>query len=328
MRHIKTIIKAVISIGLFTYLVYTSDRDQIVKVLGNIYNVNGLKYLALAVAAGLLSILLMTIRWQIILKEYGQNFPLKMLFEFYLIGLFFNNFLPTSIGGDIVRIYKVVGDSVDRTAGFASVILERVLGIASTLFLAITSLYYVSHYFNDDRILYTSVILFVLIVCFFILITRQKPVEFLLNLFDKITLLNIGKKISKLIEAFYNLKEKRRIFVWVFVLSLFSQVSIVLLNFAVVCAMDINVDLAYLFLVVPVTFMLTMLPSINGVGIRDGGYVFLLGKIGISRAAAVSLSFMNVLIPMFISLWGGVLFLTQRKKSTFNEVKAIEKNLL
>ena len=327
MRHFKTIIKAVISLSLFSYLVYTSDKARIIEVLSNIYKANGLMYLSIAICASLLSIFLMTVRWQIILKQYGQNISLKKLYEFYLIGLFFNNFLPTSIGGDIVRIYKVVGDSEDRTAGFASVILERILGIASTLFLAITSLYYVSHYFEDDRILYTSVVLFALIVGFFILITRKKPFEFLLNVFDKFTLLKIGEKINKLIEAFYSLKEKRRVFVWIFILSFLSQVSIVIMNYAIVRAMDIDVDLAYLFLVVPVTFMLTMLPSINGVGIRDGGYVFLLAKIGISRAAAISLSFMNVLIPMFISIWGGILFLTQRKKSTMNEVEAIEKNL-
>ena len=327
MRHLKTIIKAVISIGLFSYLVYTSDQSKIIEVLSNIYKANGLIYLTMAVAAGLLSILLMAIRWQIILKEYDQNISLKKLFEFYLIGLFFNNFLPTSIGGDIIRIYKVVGDSEDRTAGFASVILERALGIASTLFLAITSLYYVSHYFEDDRILYTSIALFSLIISFFILITRKKPFEFLLNLFDKFTLLKIGEKINKLIEAFYFLKEKRRVFMWVFTLSFFSQVLIVFMNYAIVLAMDIDVDLMYLFLVVPVTFMLTMLPSINGVGIRDGGYVFLLAKVGISRAAAISLSFMNVLIPMFISLWGAILFFTQRKNNNMSEVEAIEKNL-
>jgi len=327
MRHLKTIIKAVISLGLLSYLVYTSDQAKIIEILSNIYKANGLMYLSFALCAGLLSIFLMTVRWQIILKQFDQNISLKKLFEFYLIGLFFNNFLPTSIGGDIVRIYKVVGDSEDRTAGFASVILERALGIASTLFLAITSLYYVSHYFEDDRILYTSVILFGIIVGFFILITRKRPFEFLLNLFDKFTILRIGEKIAKLIEAFYYLKERRKVFIWVFVLSFFSQVSIVIMNYTVVLAMDIDVDLTYLFLVVPVTFMLTMLPSINGVGIRDGGFVFLLAKIGISQAAAISLSFMNVLIPMFISIWGAILFLTQRKKSTMSEVEAIEKNL-
>ncbi len=327
MQRIKILVKIAISLGLFSYLVYISDPHRIVEVLGNVYNENGLLFLSMAISFGLLSILLMSIRWRIVLENYDVLLSLKRLSGFYFIGLFFNNFLPTSIGGDIIRIYKVIGDSDNRTASFASVIVERVLGIAATLFLSITSLYYVSHYFNDDKILYTSIILFGLIVSAFILITRKKPFEFLVNVFDKITLLNIGEKINKLLGAIYTLKEKRKVFVWVFVLSILSQVAIVFMNYAFVRALDIKVDLAYLFLVVPVTIILTMLPSINGVGIRDGGFVFLLSKVGVSGAAAISLSFLNVIIPMFISLWGGILFLMQKKKMKIDEVRVLEKNI-
>lgn len=327
MRHLKTVVKAIISIGLFSFLVYTSDPQQILNILGNIYRNDGLLYLVLALMAGIVSIFLMSYRWKIILDHYNLKIRLPRLFGFYLIGLFFNNFLPTSIGGDIVRIYKVIGDTDERTTSFSSVIIERLVGIAATLFLSITSLYYVSHYFKDERILYTSVILFSLIIVFFFLITRNRPFEFLLKIFDKVTLLNIGEKINKLIEAIHVLREKRRIFVWMFLLSVLAQVAIVFMNYAIVRALDIAVDLTYLFLVVPVTFMLTMLPSINGVGIRDGGFVFLLGKVGVSGAAAISLSFMNVILPMIISAWGALLFFMQRKKSNLNEVEAIEKRL-
>ncbi|KAA3608448.1 MAG: UPF0104 family protein [Calditrichaeota bacterium] len=327
MRHFKTIAKAIISIGLFTYLFATADQKQIVHVLGNVYRADGLAYLFLAFFAYFCSIGLMAFRWKIILKHYDLDFSFKKLFGYYLVGLFFNNFLPSSIGGDIIRIYKVVGNSEDRSPGFASVILERILGVASTLFLAIISLYYVSHYFQDDRILYTSAALFSLIVVFFVLITRNRPFEFLLKVFDKFSILNIGEKINKLIEAIHFLKEKKQVFIWVFLLSLLSQVAIVFLNYAVVLALDIDVDLTYLFLVVPVTFIITMLPSINGVGVREYGFVFFLAAVNVSSAAAISLSVMNVLVPMFISIWGGLLFLMQRKNSKIDEVKAIEKNL-
>jgi len=327
MQRIKTVVKVAISLGLFSYLVYISDPQKIVELLGNIYKEDGVLYLSFAFSFGIISIFLMSIRWKIVLKNYDIPLGLKRLFGYYFIGLFFNNFLPTSIGGDIVRVYKVIGDSNNRTASFASVIVERILGIAATLFLAITSLYYVSHYFKDDRILYISIIIFGLIISSFILVTRKKPFEFLVKVFDKITLLSIGEKVNKLIEAIYTLKEKRKVFVWVFVLSILSQVAIVFMNYAVVRALNIKVDLAYLFLVVPLTFILTMLPSINGVGIRDGGFVFLLSKIGVSGAAAISLSFMNIIIPLLLSIWGGFLFLIQKKKTISDEEGILEKNI-
>ena len=91
MRHLKTFAKAVISIGLFTYLIVSADHKQIIQVLSNVYKVDGLTYLFLAFLAGLTSILLMALRWRIILKNYNLDFSLKKLLGFYLVGLFFVN---------------------------------------------------------------------------------------------------------------------------------------------------------------------------------------------------------------------------------------------
>ena len=82
-----------------------------------------------------------------------------------------------------------------------------------------------------------------------------------------------------------------------------------------------------MFLVVPITFMLAMLPSINGLGFREGGYVVLLGKIGISKAAALSLSFLTILIPIFISIIGGILFLFQKKITKKEEIEIVQESI-
>jgi hypothetical protein len=70
-----------------------------------------------------------------------------------------------------------------------------------------------------------------------------------------------------------------------------------------------------------------MLPSINGLGVREGGFVFLLGRIGISEAAAVSLSFTTILIPMIVSIAGGFLFILQKKIPNKEDIENVEKNL-
>ncbi len=326
MRFVKTFLKLAVSIGLLGYLIYISDPKKIFDVLSNIVRSNGLVYLLVAFLLALLSLFLMALRWKHILKYYDQNVAVLRLFNFYLIGLFFNNFLPTSIGGDVIRIYHLIDDTKERTSAFASVIIERILGIAATLFLAIISLFYVSHYFEDQRILFTSIILFTLIFGFFFLFTRERPVDFLLTVFDKITLLNIGEKINKLIEAIHFLKQKRIIFVWLFTYSLLAQTCIVFMNYAIIKALNLNVAVSYLFLVIPVTFMLTMLPSINGLGVREGGFVVLLGKVGIYNAAALSVSFLNVIIPMIISLSGALLFLLHKRKLITSEVSVSEKD--
>lgn len=324
MRHFKTVIKAIVSLGLLGYLVYIADPVKISQVLSMVVRNKGILNLGLAAAFMFFALFMMTIRWHILLKRYKAEYPVHHLFGYYLIGLFFNNFLPTSIGGDIYRIYKVSDDTRGRTVGFATVVTERMMGIAATLFLAIVALYFVSQFFHDPRLLYISVILFLMISLFFFIMTRNRPFRLLLWIFDKITILNIGERINKLFEAIHELRTKRRVFAYVFLLSILSQMSIVFMNFFLAQALSIRIDLSYLFLVVTVTFVLTMLPSINGVGIRDLGYVTLLSEIGISNAAAISLSFLNLLLPMVISILGAVLFVIQKKRSTMGEIDAFQ----
>jgi hypothetical protein len=91
-------------------------------------------------------------------------------------------------------------------------------------------------------------------------------------------------------------------------------------------ALGIDITYTYLFLVVPITFLLMMIPSINGIGFRDGGYVVLLAYVGISKAEALSLSFMTLLVPMLISVSGGIIFMMQKKALREEEVKVVEEN--
>jgi len=99
------------------------------------------------------------------------------------------------------------------------------------------------------------------------------------------------------------------------------------MHYFCVLALNLEVSILYLFLVVPVTFLLTMLPSINGLGVRDGGFVFLLGKKGISTAASLSLSFLAIIIPMIVSIAGAILFIIQKKNSKIEDIKSVEKTI-
>lgn len=327
MRYLKTALKAVISIGLLAYLIYIADPDKILDSFSKILDSNGLVYLVIAVISALLSVLLMSFRWQVLLKGYSLNLGLFKLYGYYLIGMFFNNFLPTSIGGDVIRIYKVVNEVDDRTVGFASVIIERMMGIAATTSLAIFSLFFISQQRHNQKLLIFSLALFLAIFLFFYLLMRNRPFIFLLKLFDKFTMFKIGEKFNKLLEAIHYFREKRRILGYVFIFSLASQIAIILMNWFLVKAMDLPVDLIFLFMLVPVTFILTMLPSINGIGIRDLGYVGLLSGIGVSNAAAISLSFLNLLLPMLISSVGALLFIIQKNKTKLGEIDALDSSL-
>jgi len=314
MRFLRTGLKVAVSVGLLSYLIHYIGVQAIYNEFTKIIYNGGVIYIFYAFLMALLSIGLMTQRWHVLLKSYGLNPTRPQLFSYYLIGLFFNNFLPSAIGGDIVRIYKVIDGLKDRTVGFASVIIERLMGVAATLFMAFFALLLIWQEFNDPRLLYASGTLLVIILLFFYALIRNRPFQLMLRVFEKITFFKIGEKFSKLFQAIHFFRNRRRILVLVFMFSFLSQSAIVFLNYFIALALSVQINLSYLFIVVPVTIVLTMLPSINGIGVRELGFVGLLAEAGIAGATAMSISFLNLIIPMIISVAGAVLFIIQKNK--------------
>ena len=327
MLHLRTILKVVISLGLLGYLIYLADPIKILAVLNQVWYENGIIYLSVGACLFLISLIVLSFRWQILVTGYGLKIPTRVLFKYYLIGLFFNNFLPTGIGGDVLRIYNLIQSSGNRTVSFASVITERILGISSTLILALISILLLHEEFKNNLILYIVVGLIVLVGLFFIM-TFNKKVSVFIGFFTKrITLFRLGERIEKFLDAIRFYSDTKIVYVKILMVSLFGQILIIVKVYCLALALGIQVNPIVIFLVVPITIMLSMLPSINGIGFRDGGYVILLAKVGVSKAAALSLSFLALFIPVLISISGGVLFLLQKKVIREEEVKIVEKSI-
>jgi uncharacterized protein (TIRG00374 family) len=327
MKYLRTILKAVISLGLLSFLIYLAEPQQILTVLDKIWSEGGLNYLGLAALLFLGSLLILSFRWQILVKGYGINVRLRSLFEFYLIGLFFNNFLPTGIGGDFLRIYNLVKVCGNRTVGFASVITERLLGITSTLLLTIFSIVVLLDQFDNFYLLYMAVGMLAMVFAFFLIAFNQRLVEPINSILGRLTIFRLGERMNKFLNAIRFYADSKSIYLKILGISLISQILMITKTYFLAQALGIDVAYSYMFLVVPITFILVMLPSINGIGFRDGAYVVLLAAIGVSKAEALSLSFLTLVVPMIVSIAGGILFLAQKKITRQEEVKIVEENI-
>jgi uncharacterized protein (TIRG00374 family) len=85
-------------------------------------------FLALAMIFTLAGLLLSTLRWRAVLAALGQDAKLRSLLSYNLAGLFVSNVLPTTIGGDVLRVSRLSKDNGESTTSFASVVLERLTG--------------------------------------------------------------------------------------------------------------------------------------------------------------------------------------------------------
>lgn len=324
MLSFKTVIKGLLSLVLLSYLIYIAEPSKILQETSNIWRDGGITYFICALIVFVIALFALAIRWRILILGYGLNTSVSSLFKFYLIGLFFNNFLPTGIGGDVLRIYNLIQDSGERTIGFASVLTERLLGVVSTLILALFSICVMYRDIENLLLLYIAIGLLISIVIFFIIIFNERLFKIIITLISKMKIFRLGERINKFLEAIHYYRDKKIIYVRVLLVTLSAQILLISMTYFLALSLKISVTPIYLFFVVPVIFLLTILPSINGIGFRDGGYVILLGKVGVSKAAALSLSFLTLFIPMVISIVGGILFLLQKRNTKLEEMKVVE----
>jgi uncharacterized membrane protein YbhN (UPF0104 family) len=218
----------------------------------------------------------------------------------YYVGLFANNFLPSGIGGDALRIYGSARISGKTTEAAASVIFERllaslVLGLTASLALLFVSLP------NSIKYQVYWCVGIIVGVCFFI------PAALFCCSFRENTM--AGRWLSQLSKY----KATPTVLIKVLALSFLFQALMVLANVFIFSSAGINLPLAVHFLNIPVIMAVSMLPvSINGLGIREGMYIILYGYAGVDSARAVSFSLLFFIMVTLASLAGGIALL-QRK---------------
>ena len=268
-----------------------------------------------AVLLAIAAVVLSAYKWRIILAARGWNLSLAALTKVYFTGLFFNNFLPSSIGGDLMRIYligKKIGSSSEAAA---SVILERVLatvGLAIPVLLAVIP---------NRRLLgsFQSVLVYFFIFCLALVILVIRPsvahpmTQISWSWWQKC--LDKLRAINKVIQSY---GQRKGAVVRVIGYSVLFQFSIVLINYFLMLAMGINhITLWQCTFIIPLISAVSMVPvSINGLGIREGAYVLLFTPLGLSTTQAVTLSLIFFIIVTAISLLGGISFVMQKEKNS------------
>jgi glycosyltransferase 2 family protein len=291
------ILKIVVSVGILVILFYRIDlkilADQFLKI----------RVSAFAIAFALLfcQSLLSSYKWQVIIKSEGRSAPYFFLLKSYLIGNFLSLFLPSSFGGDVYRIYSLRKYNKDNFENTSSVLFDRITGLFALLTIALFSfaLFYKSAL--DERIFIAYACI---VIAFFVITSRW--------------FLNVsGKFKSKLVQfprkiliSFNHYKKNIYVLAAVLLISIAFQSNIVLINKVFAEALKIDIDILYLFMVIPLVFLTEALPiSINGLGVREGALVFFMQQAGYTAEQGLALGLLVISTRyVYIIPIGGLLF--------------------
>lgn len=164
-KKITLIVKITVSLGLIVYALRSVDIFAILKAMESAI----FYFILIALLLIAIGFIISALRWQILLKAQHIDISKFQLIKYYLVGSFFNNFLPTTIGGDIMRTYDVSKTSKSLAQSFAVIIVERLSGLFAMITYAFAGLVLSYQTFGNFTLVWLAGGIFILIVITIIL---------------------------------------------------------------------------------------------------------------------------------------------------------------
>jgi uncharacterized protein (TIRG00374 family) len=313
----KIILKILISAVLIGYLLYKVNMSELLYSLKNV----NLLFILIAYGSLIFGNLICSYKWMILLRAQNINEPsFVRLWCLYYIGGFFNNFLPTEVGGDIIRSYKVGKVSGEQVKSFAAVVMDRFTGLMAVVFYALIGLILNWSIASDLNLAYLVIGSISILVIVISLISNRSFAKLIQR---KVTFKLINKmldKLKSLYEAFYLYRENLIVFIKSIIISLIFQIYLIWLIMILMKSIHLEPSFIQLMLIVPTITLICILPiSINSLGLREGAYVFFFTFIGISTSQALTLALLYRFATLLSSSVGGVLYTTN-----FYELKNVK----
>lgn len=304
------VIKLIIT-GLIFYFIL-KDHD-IASIFSRITNARPI-YFLLAVLSFFILMLIFAFRWKLINRIFNVDRPIKELFKHHMIGLFFSNLLPSSIGGDIWRIKYLKDYTSSKSIAFIIPVLERLSGMTSILLLGILSFFYFASILELNMI-YTSAFILSLLIILILLFTK-KSYEFILDILSKYKNKKIIEKLIKLVETLSVIHAHKKTFIIAAFLSLSSQVFLGISSVFLAVSLNIHLELWQIMLIIPIIYFISIIPlTINGYGLKETAFIELFLLFGLTKASeAIPLTFLISFVQIIVSLAGGLFFLFYKKE--------------
>ena len=313
---VRLLAKVLVSAGLLAFLFSKISVSQLFTLVREL----DAGYMTAAVVLFLASNIIGGYQWHALLRSSGVRIPLHRTIRVYFVGLFFNNFLPASIGGDTVKVYDVsrIGSNVFQVV--AVTMLDRIIGIFSLCLLAAVSVLALLKYRSMDT-MWPYLVVFIACMIpaagFYIVKPLGRSIRWVVRLLLPPSWGTGGSRILGYLGEF---RSKKTLILGLMLLSVVIQTMRVVTHVLVALALGVRVDpvVGGLFFVFVPLLSLAMIPpvTINGLGIREGLGIVLFASAGIGKTDAFAIEFLTYAVSVVISLLGLAFFVGKRREGT------------
>lgn len=305
-------LRVAVSVGLIALLLW---RITPARLAGLAAGLDPL-WIAAGVFVFFASSFLGALQWHILLGAGGAPLPFGRAFALYFSGLFFNNLLPTSIGGDVYKIYDVSRSGHDPHRVFAVTLLDRVFGVTGLCLLALAAtLVLLARGVRGGLPIYGVV--FIACMAPVVALALSRRISSRLRRFlVRIGPWGLGRRIELVLGHLGAIRSLKALLGRIVLLTLAVQFLRIATHVVVSRGLGIELGadgLTHFFVLIPLLGLLMMLPvSLNGLGVREGAGVLLFTRIGMLEAEAFLMTFTTYVVMVAVSLVGGMIFLRRQ----------------
>lgn len=249
------------------------------------------------------------VRWRILLSAAGVVFPVSRIFRAFCGGIFFSLFLPSAIGGDLVRLADLSMQTKKGSAVVATGIIDRLAGYFGLVMVALCAAF-VGQEAVNERIVFTSLVFLAAVLAVLVTVIFYPPVYGRINgLLCRRWPTGFCSLFGSVHAQMNALSRHPRILAFSLGLSLFIQAMSAFSMYLIAVSFGVTQPASAFFILMPVVSALTLLPiSIAGLGVRDVSTVFFLAKIGVARDTALAISLMTFSFLAVIAAAAGVVY--------------------
>jgi uncharacterized protein (TIRG00374 family) len=307
----KRTLRILISLGLLAAVIAISDWRAVAAVLKSV----SVRWVVVALALAVVDRLVLNYRWQLLLGAQGVQVTFGRLFRVQLAANFLGSFLPTSLGVDAVRVASLCRSGEPTALVIAATLVDRASIVIATLLFGSTMILALAHArvpSNLEQTVLASTAFVMVLGAIVLLPAVRRRVR---SAVQPRVPARVGQALAAIAAASLIYRSEGRIVGWVALVTVVLFIDRVLFAKSLALACGVDVPFSDLLMVVPILWILVMLPiTIGGLGVQDAGYVALMALVGVSAPVAVGMSLLEHLLTRAVSLPGAFLIETRTSK--------------
>lgn len=314
-RHAKTL-QAVVTLCLLAFVLYKVDLhtkagwEQIALLF------SGVSYplFVASLAVGLILNLSSAWKWWWLVRQHFRGCGFGYILRVYYVAKFYNLFLPTSVGGDVYRIYslgKQIDSAVEATA---TVVVDRVTGLVTLIVLCVVSVLFGVGEFGRV-VVFSSIFAGIVLVGVFLwlLVGERSPIVIEATIGRLTWMRRVLEKYEETRRAIGAYRD-RSIMRGAILFSLLFYLLAILNVYVTAMVFTSEVPSPTLGVAVPLIMMIMNMPiSIGGIGLMESAYTFVFDGIGLGALLGISTALLMRLKTVIDAIIGGILHLIWRE---------------